>query len=321
MLIVTIIMYLNSLAHFAAVQYGTLGVGVLGKVLMGTVTHQKWFGDWNTIDWAMWVEGGAALVNVLLSDIIVVWRAWLIWNKSKRVLAVSTVLSLATVVIGIWSLISEGGITTEDNDLMKKFILTTYGTSLAGTSKPPILPLTLSLCILSLASNLWGFVLIACKAWSHRRLVKDLHNKEFRRSLVGRALALLLESGGVYSLLWAFFITGIASSLFGTNQDMHSPEEILTVMVVYITAMYPNAILLIADLQKSAYNETFAYQTLPHSNAAGPSTIKSLADLLEELPWDNHAPAARLQPGEVSAERLTLVDIRLTYVESLLEEC
>ncbi|KAI0258636.1 hypothetical protein BC834DRAFT_974942 [Gloeopeniophorella convolvens] len=267
MFIVIVIMYLNSLAHFVAMHYELSG---FGEVLMGTVTHQKWLRSaYITISWPRSVEGSAALVNVLLSDIIVMWRAWLIWDKSKRVLAASTILSLATVAVGIWSTITEGGITSRNEDLPNL---------LFSVSK------TFFLCVLSLASNLWAFVLIAWKAWYRRRLVKDFHNEGFRGSPVGRTLALLLESGGVYSLLWASYIAVIVSTRVPNDRTISLLEEVLAAMVAYVTAMYPNAILLIADLQKSAYNETFACQTLPRSNAAGPSATKYLADLLEGFP-------------------------------------
>ncbi|KAI0308546.1 hypothetical protein OF83DRAFT_1023840, partial [Amylostereum chailletii] len=56
---------------------------------------------------------------------------------------------------------------------------------------------------LSLVANLWATSLIGCRAWYHRRLIKEyLHRGSGTRTLVEKTLALIAESGVLYCLIW-----------------------------------------------------------------------------------------------------------------------
>ncbi|KAI0259403.1 hypothetical protein BC834DRAFT_906268 [Gloeopeniophorella convolvens] len=139
-------------------------------------------------------------------------------------------------------------------------------------------------------------------AMSHRRLAKQSPNCEaFHGNVVGRTLALLLECGAVYSLLWALYVAVVVK---GCPLDITRINSSLTEIIVYVAATYPSAILLIAALQRSVYSDASRFGGLPRAGAIGPPTKKCLADLLEELSGDEHA--AEPQP-EASME--SVIDI------------
>ncbi|KAI0258649.1 hypothetical protein BC834DRAFT_701354 [Gloeopeniophorella convolvens] len=183
MFIVIFTLYIVSLTDFLATMHAAVAIS---GVWTGAATHLTWFGSPIHVQrWVAFVEAGAPLINAVLSDAIVMWRAWIIWDKSRGVLAISTVFSLATLAFGIWGSVTvklrSGGQTVTDIDT-HDYLTTIY-------------------CAISLASNLWAFGLVAWKAWFRRRLVGQLQNEGFRGSAVRRTSILLLESGAVYSLV------------------------------------------------------------------------------------------------------------------------
>ncbi|KAI0258640.1 hypothetical protein BC834DRAFT_699963 [Gloeopeniophorella convolvens] len=239
--------------------------------------------------WAAFVEVTAPSVNAFISDAIVMWRAWVIWDKSRKVLAVSIALSLATVATGIWStwgiaevIASRGsGVSV----LHRRFDADTH--NILGT---------LVSFVLSLASNLWAFGLVAWKAWSRRRLVGQLHNEGFRGSIVGRTLVLLLESGAVYSLIWvlASAVISVSFTSAHTEQRMAVFNDVINKVLAYAPAVYPIAIVLIVAFQSKTRGENPSPENAPGTAVAGPHVTKSLAEVLEELPtWDSHTVLPR----------------------------
>ncbi|KAI0258647.1 hypothetical protein BC834DRAFT_910605, partial [Gloeopeniophorella convolvens] len=144
---------------------------------------------------------------------------------------------------------------------------------------------TLVACVLSLASNLWAFGLVAWKAWSHRRLVEELHNEGFRSSAVGRALVLLLESGAVYSLIWALVIATLSVSSTDSHaiRRMAIGDDVILTVIVYVSAMYPIAIWLIVAVKSRARDEDLSLENASETVVTGPLAAKSLAEVLEGL--------------------------------------
>ncbi|KAI0258645.1 hypothetical protein BC834DRAFT_910592 [Gloeopeniophorella convolvens] len=144
---------------------------------------------------------------------------------------------------------------------------------------------TLVGCILSLASNLWAFGLVAWKAWSRRRLVGELHNEGFCSSAAGRALVLLLESGAVYSLIWALVIATFSVSSTDSHaiRRMAIGDDVLLTVMVYVSAVYPIAIWLIVAVKSRARGENPSLENASGTAVTGPLAQKSLAGVLEEL--------------------------------------
>ncbi|KAI0270610.1 hypothetical protein BC834DRAFT_967361 [Gloeopeniophorella convolvens] len=222
MLTIVATMYLSSLLHNGTTIYHNVIVPT--RILMNAVTHRRWLKEPAIVLDPLIlgkVQGGAILVNVILSDAVVIWRVWLIWGRSRGILVLSSLLS-------------------------------------------------------------------------RRNMFKQLHNEGFRGSSVGRALALLLESGVAYSLFWALFMAATISFMFrftgSLSSTLDSADFILADIVVYAAAIYLNFVLLVAALQRRAWNEApnGIEGRLPDDPASDVCITKSFAELIEELSSDDH---------------------------------
>ncbi|KAI0259414.1 hypothetical protein BC834DRAFT_633397 [Gloeopeniophorella convolvens] len=253
MLVIIVTMYIVSLTHFAVMMHQSFAVG---EVQMGTRTSQKWLNFPVIQKWMADAEGSTVLFNVILSDAIVMWRAWVIWDKSKTVLAISSIFSLATAAIGIWSVKGNGGIASSNQ-----------GIGVLPPSSAVGVLNTLVLCALSLSSNLWATTLVAWKAWIHRRWFKQLpENGGARASVVGRTLFLLLESGAVYSLFWIFLIVTFESP---ADSKLARASSIFSEIIVYVS--------------RSAFKEKTGNRSPQRPCLTIPRSGKSLAEMLEGM--------------------------------------
>ncbi|THH20577.1 hypothetical protein EW146_g791 [Bondarzewia mesenterica] len=93
------------------------------------------------------------VINYVFSDAIVVWRAWVLWERNLKVLAVPIVLLLGTTVAALVSAGLEVKLATDGYDTMTD---DSYG--LLGKLQIAVWSLTLS-------TNFVATSLIAIKAW------------------------------------------------------------------------------------------------------------------------------------------------------------
>ncbi|KAI0259400.1 hypothetical protein BC834DRAFT_632605 [Gloeopeniophorella convolvens] len=94
--IAIVTMYIVSLIHFAATTYPNLPSGAILTRSTSYCQILICLRQTSLGEWLQYAKGSAALINVTLSDLIVMWRAWLLWDRSRRVLAPLAILFLAT---------------------------------------------------------------------------------------------------------------------------------------------------------------------------------------------------------------------------------
>ncbi|KAI9450474.1 hypothetical protein BJY52DRAFT_1356565 [Lactarius psammicola] len=190
------------------------------------------------------VEATITRLMYILSDIICAWRAMVLWNRDKRVIAILLLFILGTIAaagcdLGL-SLIplfspSHNSIQVESSVKLGERALIMVGPTL-GT-------------------NLLSTGLITWKAWQYRVSVRK-HLSEASGSVrVGRVFALLIESGFLYSCLWILFLV----SAFGLI-----PEPGFTIMqgVLLVTSgLYPTLIITLVAMQKSPVEHYSTYST------------------------------------------------------------
>ncbi|KAI0275439.1 hypothetical protein BC834DRAFT_49889 [Gloeopeniophorella convolvens] len=215
----------------------------------------------------VFVKGAASLINILLSDAVVMWRAWVIWSRSRTVLAISGALSLTTLAVGIVNLRFGKGIGSSGS----------LGDTLLDTNEIATLT-ALFLSVLSLVSNLWSFGLIAWKAWYHRRRIRHLLSLGTKQQTVGQALALLLESGALYSLLWMLLLLSNVFPLEAAN----NVNSVFSNIIVHVSGIYPTVILVIVCIRKNLFEASPLDEDLsPHLETAPQQ--ESLAAFIENL--------------------------------------
>ncbi|THH14167.1 hypothetical protein EW146_g6131, partial [Bondarzewia mesenterica] len=176
-------------------------------------------------------------INFLVGDSIVIWRAWVLYDRKRKVMMVPIVpLIIATattfLVAGLQSRILSTKV--EDpgdiyNILAGWFQIATYG--------------------LELTTNLAATSLIAYKAWKHRKLIKSALGPR-KTTKVEKVLALLTESGILYCFLWVLLIgfQFVPSAGFFSNY--------FTPSAVHIAGMYPTLIVILVSIDRTVWEMT-----------------------------------------------------------------
>ncbi|KAL1713575.1 hypothetical protein EV715DRAFT_258294 [Schizophyllum commune] len=159
--------------------------------------------------------------NYLVSDAIVIWRAWVLWpdNLFAKIILLSGMCgSIVGIVLEyIWSL-----------------------HTVESTIK------SLALTIPEVYINLSATILVGMQAWFYQRNIKPSFSPWTRMTQVQKVLLLLVESGFLYVLIWAFFLIIILLEL------PSFPYFIIGSIYHDIAGIYPTFIILVVGLQRSA---------------------------------------------------------------------
>ncbi|KAK7008203.1 hypothetical protein R3P38DRAFT_3023886 [Favolaschia claudopus] len=187
--------------------------------------------------------------NYFMSDAIVVWRAWVLWQDS---LGVKVLLSLCLCGTFV-------GLTVN----MTFGTLWLYGNERFNPSGPRSLILVLPLMFTNIVST----TLIGIRAWSYRKHIKQvLSLPRNRKTNVERILIILTESGAIYCLFWIPFL------YICLTTDVDSiGYKIVANMLPQLSAIYPVIIVLLVTMEKtqleatmsSAVTETLHFVTRP----------------------------------------------------------
>ncbi|KAH8993717.1 hypothetical protein EDB92DRAFT_376798 [Lactarius akahatsu] len=172
------------------------------------------------------VEAAITRLMYILSDIVCAWRAVVLWNRDKRVIAILLFLILGTTAAAGCELgldltppSSETSFQSDQGPLI--MVGPTLGTNLVSTG------------------------LIAWKAWQHRVSVKK-HLGEANGSVrVDRVFALLVESGFIYCCVWIVYLISAFNLM---------PAPGFTVMddvLLFVSGLYPTLIIILVAMQKS----------------------------------------------------------------------
>ncbi|KAI0252426.1 hypothetical protein BJV78DRAFT_355846 [Lactifluus subvellereus] len=167
-------------------------------------------------------------VNYILSDGIVLWRAWVLWNRRSVLFIPPLIFLLSTLVLSVAA------------------AATSYKDSVTKSVRKTDTSHTLKWCIwgFTISTNLWATCLIFIRAWQHRRFLRRQLGKENATSKAERGLIFLVESGALYLCLWVtFIITALVAPpvvvLFRTS-------------IVELVGIYPTAIFVVVTMQMSA---------------------------------------------------------------------
>ncbi|PIL25600.1 hypothetical protein GSI_11348 [Ganoderma sinense ZZ0214-1] len=218
-------------------------------------------------------------VNIILSDLVVWWRVWVLWNDSRALYR--------------WLAYTCGGILLSTT-FATGVVDTNFSCHAKGGFMYGGLPVGTVASIFSLATNLFATVLTAYKAWVHRRCVRSHGASGSSRSTqVENIFALLIESGALYCTLWIVVVvwqtgswitdphlrSSFLLSLQSSGKLKHESASfwfkggvLIEGCLVPLIAIYPTAIIVLVALNKSAVGNGF--QRDWDEDAAGPPGIK-----------------------------------------------
>ncbi|KAH9052578.1 hypothetical protein EDB87DRAFT_1692111 [Lactarius vividus] len=171
------------------------------------------------------VEATITRLMYILSDIVCAWRAVVLWNRDKRIIAILLLLILGTIAaagceVGLGDPVPSSGQRSFQSDVGPLIMVgPTLGTNLVSTG------------------------LIAWKAWEHRVRVKK-HLGEASRSFEGREKASMLAEG--FTAL--FQIVYLISAL---NWIPVPGFAVMDNVLLFVSGLYPTLIIILVAMQKS----------------------------------------------------------------------
>ncbi|TFY56598.1 hypothetical protein EVG20_g8869 [Dentipellis fragilis] len=135
-------------------------------------------------------------VNSGLSDIVVAWRAWLLWGRTVR------------IFLTVWIL---AGFVAAPVAYRANIC---YG-QIVGFSS-------------SVFNNMVSISLVAYKAWEHRQFVRIQLEERRKRTKIERILLLLVQLGAAYTLAWTLYAVGQFTPVVPLN-------DVMLVAIVHIS--------------------------------------------------------------------------------------
>ncbi|KIK59307.1 hypothetical protein GYMLUDRAFT_60223 [Collybiopsis luxurians FD-317 M1] len=173
-----------------------------------------------------------------ISDSIVVWRAWLLWDRNIFVKILLVLCLFGTIT----ATFVQGALAVHQQ------VRQTGGVAQGSGTR------TLMFSLPLLITNLVATVLFGLKVWENRRniLIQHARTKEF----IFKYLLILLESSALYCVCWIL-------ALVGTLGNILSPIATSAIMgsLPYVTSIYPVVIVILVMLDKNNYGESFIHPT------------------------------------------------------------
>ncbi|KAJ7745451.1 hypothetical protein DFH07DRAFT_924707 [Mycena maculata] len=198
-----------------------------------------------------------ALINYVLSDGVVVWRAWIICQRRLRKYLWIAIVFLMLTATSVFLTIGFRGaafMQAPIKDLPE-------GSPLVSA----INVLQISNIALSLVSNSTAMAVVAATAWRHRRILRAAFTDEKTTSTANQILFLVVESGLLYCVS---AITVLVASLIrlphGTLGDLYTPISI------QFAGAYPSIVTLLVSTKRSLNETAFSHMVSSDSIPSQP---------------------------------------------------
>jgi len=164
------------------------------------------------------------LVNCLIGDSIVLWRAWVLWGGGWKILVLPSILIVTGAVTG--------------SSLVHAYATSGISANLYNNT------VTLWLEVfgaVTFASNFYAICVMGYKAWLHERMTKHVfpHGRRFHRLIL-----IIVESGMIYCLVLLIIVFLIAA---GNDYGVIVVVDILA----HLTGIYPSLILILISAKMS----------------------------------------------------------------------
>ncbi|KAF7350085.1 hypothetical protein MVEN_01310400 [Mycena venus] len=215
-------------------------------------------------------------ICVVLSDMVVCWRVYVVYDRNKHVLAMAITL-LVTMASAIFLC-----------------NLTQVGEAFPSVRLHHLVPSQLIIdgvaLGLSALINVWATAMIGYQAWRCRRAIRHYLSDSSNITFAEGMMALFVESGIVYSVLWILKNIIIIPKVEPTAYTMYA-----TVVMYQVTGMYPTLIVILVALRKSHLENQFT----SYGDASRTSTTVSRNAMFSPLRMGQ--PHAVYQCGGVSA--------------------
>ncbi|KAJ7200019.1 hypothetical protein GGX14DRAFT_303471, partial [Mycena pura] len=224
MLTATVTMYVASATHWGLNLYTMMREIDDPDGWAGLPIEKPWL-------WSV-VTTIALFFNFWISDMVVMWRACVVWAWRRDVKIVFLVFVIAPVILATIDVSTAHASPTQNS-----FQPNAFG---------------LAALLVSLLSNLWATSLIGYKAWTHRRNIQTYFGTEGRTSAAYSILVILTESGFLYCGIWGMFI--VTRMIKSASHVTHA----IAGAVPQLVGLYPTIIILLVALRKTHCDQEFS---------------------------------------------------------------
>ncbi|KAJ7612709.1 hypothetical protein FB45DRAFT_939595 [Roridomyces roridus] len=179
--------------------------------------------------------------NAIVADAVVVWRTWAVYQGWLPAVGPPCFLLFAAFVFALIDVIFtlQDSVTGSIPSIPNAYKVYTVAQILVWA--------------LSLGTNILCTMLMGIRAWQFRKETIDLHLGVQRYPGMSTVdiLSLLVESGFIYSFLWAIQIIGYLTFDEGTTGDIVS--HVIVRIGRQITGMYPTLIIVLVNFQRTMW--------------------------------------------------------------------
>ncbi|KAI5834206.1 hypothetical protein K523DRAFT_348264 [Schizophyllum commune Tattone D] len=207
-------------------------------------------------------------VNFLISDTVVVWRAWVLFPDSRKIRFL-----LAACLFG-----THGATISNTVVIVLRRL---------GEIEPPSDVFSLVLTIPLLVTNLTATALMTYKTWTYRDYVIRNFRRKRTKSRAEITLLILVESGFAYCAVWVIVMAASLGAFTGTQ------TSILLEALCSICGLYPTFIIIMVGLQRSSVDSL-----LGDSMRFSSSTIRAVPAFKADTTWTPARPSFATMPRD-----------------------
>ncbi|KAF5353663.1 hypothetical protein D9758_008607 [Tetrapyrgos nigripes] len=233
------------------------------------------------------------VLNMVISDAVVIWRTYAIWNRRRAFISLPVISLLAALGFAFVQLF------VCDLELLKHGSTTTRICNMR-------MPMFITF-ILSLFTNFLSTSLIAVRAWFLRGFMRQSLGSNSPSTRAQRILGLLVESGLIYFFLMsaACFIGNISIIIprvaIGSLSELAFTVSAFAGMINQLMGIYPTSIIVLVSL-----GQTFTAMSTYHTSNVVVSRIRFAEDASRSDTTCNRAgDSESLMDDEVPRVRLS----------------
>ncbi|KAF5378555.1 hypothetical protein D9615_007035 [Tricholomella constricta] len=179
------------------------------------------------------------MVLPILSDGVVIWRAWVLYPDKQWIMLIPCALLLGTIGVTVAFIVLN--FKSYQNPMLNSAMDDMFGASLT----------------LSLATNVVATSLIFYKLWGHLQFLRRMGIKQNSTSPAQKILIVLVDTGLAFCALQ---ITSVVLQFVPQPPESSTllTSEIFLSCLNVVTAMYPSIVIVLVNLQRSTV-ETFGF--------------------------------------------------------------
>ncbi|KAJ8078311.1 hypothetical protein PM082_000518 [Marasmius tenuissimus] len=238
-------------------------------------------------------------ISFVIGDAIVIWRAWALSGGRMRIMFLPVVLQVAltgTAFGWIGCFLRAGTPTSVDVPVQCR-------------------PSYRATYLLSILTNISGTSVIGYTTWCYRKSIRKYLDTCRHQARAGKIMALLLESGILYtSLLIIQFTFVVAPSNPDSEFAYQAFQKIFSGVPTQLVGLYPVAIIVLVSLQRSLWDTN----GVPSPQLSSARTSKASRHM--DLESSGHQVLQRSTPSDIRPLSVVLVTGETREVEDQKED-